>query len=171
MAIDTRSVLVSTEEVARNLGDPSLRILDVDEDTEAYGRGHLRGALGVHWRHDLQDPLRREFIGPEAFAGLMDRLGIGNDTQVILYGGNNNWFAAYAYWYLKYYGHERVQLMDGGRKKWELEAREMVTDAPSLKPATGYQVGRPVAAIRALRDQVLDEVLGNQDFRLVDVRS
>ena len=171
MAIGTQSVLVTTDEVAARLEDSSLRILDVDEDTEAYGRGHLRNALGVHWRHDLQDRLRREFIGPQAFAQLMDRLGIGNDTQVVLYGGNNNWFAAYAYWYFKFYGHDRVRLMDGGRKKWELEGRELVTEVPEPAPATGYRTGGPVSGIRALRDQMLEEVVGNDAFRLVDVRS
>ena len=97
MPTTATGVLLSTEEVAARLGGPSLRILEVDEDTEAYGRGHLPGALAVHWKRDLQDPIRRDFIGPEAFAALMDRLGIGGDTQVILYGGNSNWFAAYAY--------------------------------------------------------------------------
>ena len=102
MPTTATEVLLSTEEVAARLGDPSLRILEVDEDTEAYGRGHLPGALAVHWKRDLQDPIRRDFIGPEAFAALMDRLAIGGDTQVILYGGNSNWFAAYAYWYFRY---------------------------------------------------------------------
>ncbi len=96
MAIGSKSVIVTTDEVAAGLDDPQVRILDVDEDTEAYGRGHVRSSLGVHWRNDLQDPVRRDFIGREGFAQLMDRLGIGNDTEVILYGGNNNWFAAYA---------------------------------------------------------------------------
>jgi len=171
MAIGTQAVLVTTEEVASRLDDPDLRILDVDEDTEAYGRGHLRNAQGVHWRNDLQAPLRREFIGRDAFARLMDRLGIGSDTQVVLYGGNNNWFAAYAYWYFKYYGHQRVQLMDGGRKKWEKEGRELTTEIPEAKPGTGYQVAGQAFEIRALRDQMLEEVVGNEAFRLVDVRS
>ena len=104
-------------------GSPDRRILEVDEDTDAYGRGHLPGALAVHWRDDLQDPVRRDFIGREAFAALMDRLGVGNDTQVVLYGGNSNWFAAYAYWYFRFYGHRAVRLLDGGRKTWELEGR------------------------------------------------
>jgi thiosulfate/3-mercaptopyruvate sulfurtransferase len=171
MAIGTKSVLVTTDEVAARLDDPQVRILDVDEDTEAYGRGHVRNALGVHWRDDLQDPLRREFIGPEAFAELMGRIGVGNHTHVVLYGGNNNWFAAYAYWYFKYYGHERVQLMDGGRKKWELEGRELVAEVPRVVATSGYHVVGQAAEIRALRDQVLDEVIGNHAFRLVDVRS
>src|SRR3989442_5652080 len=129
MAASTAEVLVETEWVAANMHREDLRILDVDEDTEAYGRGHLPTAAGIHWKEDLQDPLRRDFVGPEAFAALMDRLGIRNDTLVVLYGGNNNWFAAYAYWYFKYYGHEMARLMDGGRKKWELEKRELTVEA------------------------------------------
>jgi thiosulfate/3-mercaptopyruvate sulfurtransferase len=171
MAIGTAQVLVSTEEVAARLGDPSIRILDVDEDTDAYAKGHLRNSLGVHWRNDLQDPIRREFIGPAAFARLMDGLGIGNDTTVVLYGGTNNWFAAYAYWYFKFYGHERVKLMDGGRKKWQLEGRELVSEIPRVDPTTGYEVRASVSEIRALRDQLLEEVLGNDAYALVDVRS
>jgi thiosulfate/3-mercaptopyruvate sulfurtransferase len=171
MAIETRGTLLTTEEVAARLGDASLRILEVDEDTEAYGRGHLEGALGVHWKNDLQDPVRREFIGSDAFAALMDRLAIGNKTHVVLYGGNNNWFAAYAYWYFKYYGHGPVSLMDGGRKKWELEGRTMTTDAASAEATNGYRVDGPVPEIRALRGFVEKEVLGSGEFGLVDVRS
>ena len=170
MAIRTSEVLVGTEEVAAQLGDPNRRLLEVDEDTEAYGRGHIPGALAVHWRHDLQDPVRREFIGPQAFAALMDRLGIGNDTQVVLYGGNNNWFAAYAYWYFRYYGHQAVALMDGGRRKWELEGRPLTKEAPEVAATTGYQVAGPVSEIRALRDQVARD-LGMGGHGLVDVRS
>ena len=170
MAIRTGEVLVGTEEVAAQLGDPSRRLLEVDEDTEAYGRGHIPGALAVHWRHDLQDPVRREFIGPEAFAALMDRLGIGNDTPVVLYGGNNNWFAAYAYWYFKYYGHQAVTLMDGGRKKWELEQRPVTQRVPEVPATAGYRVAGPVQEIRALRDLV-ERSLGISGRGLVDVRS
>ena len=172
MAISTnQQVLVETEWVEANLGRPGIRLLDVDEDTEAYGRGHVPGAAGVHWKLDLQDPLRRDFIGPDAFAALMDRLGIGNDTMVVLYGGNNNWFAAYAYWYFKYYGHTAVRLMDGGRKKWELEKRPMTTDPAPVKPSSGYRVGGPIHDIRALRKFVDEKVVGNSEFGLVDVRS
>jgi thiosulfate/3-mercaptopyruvate sulfurtransferase len=170
MAIRTGEVLVGTEEVAAQLGDPNRRLLEVDEDTEAYGRGHIPGALAVHWRHDLQDPVRREFIGPQAFAALMDRLGIGNHTPVVLYGGNNNWFAAYAYWYFRYYGHQAVTLMDGGRKKWELEQRPLTQRVPALTATSGYQVAGPVQEIRALRDQV-ERGLGRGGRGLVDVRS
>jgi thiosulfate/3-mercaptopyruvate sulfurtransferase len=172
----TRSeVLLSTEELAADRGAgttryPGRRILEVDEVTEAYGRGHLRGALAVHWRHDLQDPVRRDFIGPEAFAALMDRLGIGNDTEVVLYGGNSNWFAAYAYWYFKIYGHQAVRLLDGGRKTWELEGRPLTTEVPQVRPTRGYRVDGQAAEIRALRGQV-EQALGRPGTGLVDVRS
>jgi thiosulfate/3-mercaptopyruvate sulfurtransferase len=170
MKVRAREALTETEEVASRLGDMSLRILEVDEDTEAYGRGHIPTALKVHWKQDLQDPVRREFIGAEAFAALMDRLGVGNDTEVVLYGGNNNWFAAYAYWYFKYYGHESVRLMDGGRKKWELEQRQLAAEIPRLVPTSGYRVKSPAQEIRALRDMVAG-ILGSRECALVDVRS
>jgi thiosulfate/3-mercaptopyruvate sulfurtransferase len=170
MTTTTTGALVGTEEVAARLQHNGRRILEVDEDTEAYGRGHVPGALAVHWQRDLQDPIRRQFIGPEAFAALMDRLGVGNHTQVVLYGGNNNWFAAYAYWYFRYYGHQSVALMDGGRKKWELEGRPLTTEAPAATPTSGYLVKGPVEEIRALRDQV-EQALGRSGVGLVDVRS
>jgi thiosulfate/3-mercaptopyruvate sulfurtransferase len=134
-------------------------------------RGHLPGALAVHWRDDLQDPVRRDFIGPEAFAALMDRLGVGNDTQVVLYGGNSNWFAAYAYWYFRFYGHRAVRLLDGGRKTWELEGRPLTTDVPEPAPGHGYRVGGPAEEIRALRAQVLEAAGSGDGAALVDVRS
>jgi thiosulfate/3-mercaptopyruvate sulfurtransferase len=167
--------LLSAEELAADLGagttrSPGRRILEVDEDTEAYGRGHLRGALAVHWRHDLQDPVRRDFIGPEAFAALMDRLGIDNDTEVVLYGGNSNWFAAYACWYFKFYGHQAVRLLDGGRKTWELEGRPLTTEVPPVTPTRGYRVDGQAEETRALRGQV-EQALGRPGAGLVDVRS
>jgi len=171
MTIATKNVLASTDEVAARLGDSALRVLDVDENTEAFGGGHIAGALGIHWKKDLQAPIRRDFIGPDAFADLMNRLDIRNDTEVILYGGNNNWFAAYAYWYFRYYGHALVRLMDGGRKKWELEGRPLTTGAEAPKPTTGYRVAAQDAAIRAMRGYVEAEVLGKAGFGLVDVRS
>ena len=172
MAISTnRQMLVETEWVEANLDRPDIRVLDVDEDTEAYGRAHLPAALGIHWRNDLQDPLRRDFVGPAAFAALMDRLGIGNDTLVVLYGGNNNWFAAYAYWYFKFYGHGPVKLMDGGRKKWELEKRRLTSGAAETTATAGYRVGSVANEIRALRRRVEEEVVGHPEVGLVDVRS
>ena len=171
MAITMRRVLASTEEVAERSGEATLRILEVDEDTEAFARGHIEGASGIHWKDDLQDTLRRDFIGPDGFAALMDRLGIGNDTEVILYGGTNNWFAAYAYWYFRYYGHKAVRLMDGGRKKWELEGRAMTTDVTDPTPTRGYRVATQNDAIRAMRAYVEGTVVGKPGFGLVDVRS
>jgi thiosulfate/3-mercaptopyruvate sulfurtransferase len=171
MAISVKPVLADTEEIALRLGDPELRILDVDEDTTAFGTGHIPGAQGIHWKDDLQDPIRREFIGREDFERLMDRLGIRNDSEVVLYGGTNNWFAAYAFWYFRYYGHESVRLMDGGRKKWLLEGRPMTTDVVNPTPATGYRVAGLRDEIRALRGYVADEVIGDPGFGLVDVRS
>ena len=134
-----------------------------------FARGHIEGAFGIHWEDDLQDPLRRDFIGPDGFAALMDRLGIGNDTEVILYGGTNNWFAAYAYWYFRYYGHEAVRLMDGGRKK--LEGRPMTSDVSVSTPTRGYRVAAQDNAICAMRTYVEGTVVGKPGFGLVDVRS
>jgi thiosulfate/3-mercaptopyruvate sulfurtransferase len=171
MAISVRPVLAETEEIAARLGSPELRILDVDEDTTAYGTGHIPGALGIHWMDDLQDPVRREFIGREDFERLMDRLGIRNDTEVVLYGGTNNWFAAYAFWYIRYYGHAAVRLMDGGRKKWLLEERPLTPDVVEPSPTSGYRVAAINGDIRALRDMVANQVIGAPQFGLVDVRS
>ncbi|HZD02919.1 MAG TPA: sulfurtransferase [Actinomycetes bacterium] len=164
-------VLVTTDWLAQRLDDPAIRIVEVDEDTDAYGRGHIPGAVAVNWNTDLQDPLRRDFIDPEQFAKLQDSLAITPDTLVVLYGGNNNWFAAYAYWYFKVYGHEPVKLLDGGRKAWELEGRELTTDTPAVNATEGYPVRKPDFSIRAFRDQVLNEYLGSSDRALVDVRS
>jgi thiosulfate/3-mercaptopyruvate sulfurtransferase len=171
MQTTARRALIDTDAVASRLGDASLRLLEVDEDTSAYAKGHIPGAIGVHWKHDLQDAIRRDFIGADAFGALMNRLSIRNDTEVILYGGNNNWFAAYGYWYFKYYGHGSVRLMDGGRKKWELETRPLTTEAATITPTGGYRTAEPRQEIRALRGYVEHEVLGQPGFGLVDVRS
>ena len=167
---DKHSALISTAELAARLEEPNLRVLDVDEDTEAYGRGHIPGALGIHWKDDLQDPLRRDFIGPDAFQDLMDRLGVDADTDVVLYGGNSNWFAAYAYWYFTYYGHRSVKLLNGGRKSWELEKRSLTALPTLVASGSGYRVKGSRMEIRALRDQV-ERALGTPGFGLVDVRS
>src|SRR5215216_7696157 len=151
-------LLVSTDWLAANLDDPDLRLVEVDEDTDAYARGHIRGAVAVNWNTDLQDPLRRDFIAPEQFAKLQDSLGIAPETTVVLYGGNNNWFAAYAYWYYKVYGHGPVKLLDGGRKAWELEGRELTTEPADVLSTSGYPVNQPDTSIRAFRDQVLEAV-------------
>jgi thiosulfate/3-mercaptopyruvate sulfurtransferase len=163
--------LVTTEWLATHLDDPGIRIVEVDEDTQAYHRGHVPNAVAVNWTTDLQDPIRREFVSPEAFARLQDRLGITNATTVVLYGGNNNWFAAYAYWYYKVYGHDNVRLVDGGRKAWELEGRKLVTESPAVTATTGYRSASPDLDIRAFRDQVLTRYVGVAGTALVDVRS
>jgi thiosulfate/3-mercaptopyruvate sulfurtransferase len=162
-----KDVLVSTDWVAEHLNDPSVVVVEVDEDTEAYGRGHVPGAIAWNWRSDLQDPVRRDFISREDLAKLLGRDGITNDTQIVLYGGNNNWFAAYAYWYLQYYGHSNAKLMNGGRKKWELEGREL-SDEVAKREATTYTAAEPNAEIRAFRDYIRDNL---EKVNLVDVRS
>jgi thiosulfate/3-mercaptopyruvate sulfurtransferase len=164
-------VLVTTGWLAEHQGDPNIRIVEVDEDTDAYARGHVPGAVAVNWNTDLQDPLRRDFIPPEAFAKLQDSLGITPDTLVVLYGGNNNWFAAYAYWYYKVYGHGPVKLVDGGRKAWELEGRELTTEPPAISATSGYPVRQPDFTIRAFRDEVLARYVNGAGTALVDVRS
>jgi thiosulfate/3-mercaptopyruvate sulfurtransferase len=168
---DTQA-LVSTDWVAEHLDDPAVVVADVDEDTELYEKSHIPGAVGFHWRDDFQDPVRRTFLGKEGFEALMDAKGIGNDTHVVLYGGNNNWFAAYAYWYFKVYGHDKVSLMDGGRKLWELQSREMTADAPEVTGGSGYTASEPNTEIRAKRDQVLADYVGAPEgVALIDVRS
>src|SRR5215472_564681 len=160
-------VLVDAEWLEAHRGDPSVVIVEVDEDTSAYDKGHIRGAVKIDWKSDLQDPVRRDFVDKAGFEALMSARGIGNDDTVVLYGGNNNWFAAYAYWYFRLYGHQNVKLLDGGRKKWELESRELVTDVPK-RPATNYRAGEQDATIRAFRDEVV-AAIGTKN--LVDVRS
>jgi thiosulfate/3-mercaptopyruvate sulfurtransferase len=160
-------VLISTDEVAARLGDPSLHIVEVDEDTAAYERGHIRGAVALNWRDDLQDGNSRDLVTGPAFEQLMAERGIDESATVVLYGGNNNWFAAYAYWYFKYYGHANVKLMNGGRKKWELEGRELTTDTPQVRSAT-YRAAAPDMSIRALRNEI---IAGTGKVPMVDVRS
>jgi thiosulfate/3-mercaptopyruvate sulfurtransferase len=160
-------VLVDAGWVEEHLNDPGLVLVEVDEDTSAYDKGHIRGAVKIDWKNELQDPVRRDFVDKTGFEQLLSGKGIANDDLVILYGGNNNWFAAYAYWYFKLYGHDNVKLLDGGRKKWELESRELVTDVPT-RPATTYQANEQDTAIRAFRDEVV-AAIGTKG--LIDVRS
>ena len=134
------TVLVSADWVEQHLDDPQVVLVEVDEDTTAYDKNHIKNAVRLDWKSDLQDPVRRDFVNKEQFEALLAAKGIGNDDTVVLYGGNNNWFAAYAYWYFKLYGHDDVRLLDGGRKIWELESRELVGDPrrvnpPSTRPA------------------------------------
>jgi thiosulfate/3-mercaptopyruvate sulfurtransferase len=160
-------VLVDADWVEAHNGEPGLVLVEVDEDTSAYDKGHIRNAVKIDWRTDLQDPVRRDFVDKAGFERLLSERGISNDDTVVLYGGNNNWFAAYAYWYFRLYGHRNVKLLDGGRKKWELESRELVTDVPQ-RPATQYTATEQDASLRAFRDEVV-AAIGSKN--LVDVRS
>jgi thiosulfate/3-mercaptopyruvate sulfurtransferase len=160
-------VLVDADWVEAHLGDPGVVLVEVDEDTTAYDKGHILGAVKLDWRKDLQDPVRRDFVDRHGFEQLLSEHGIGNDDLVVLYGGNNNWFAAYAYWYFRLYGHQHVRLLDGGRKKWELDSREMVTAVPA-RPRTSYQASEQDPSLRAMRDEVI-AAIGKRN--LVDVRS
>src|SRR6266550_3122985 len=160
-------VLVDANWVEAHLGDPGVVLVEVDEDTTAYDKGHIANAVKVDWKKDLQDPVRRDSVDKHGFEELLSARGISNDDLVILYGGNNNWFAAYAYWYFRLYGHDNVKLLDGGRKKWELDGRPLSSDAVS-RPATSYTAKAPDNAIRAFRDEVIAAINAKN---LVDVRS
>jgi thiosulfate/3-mercaptopyruvate sulfurtransferase len=165
MSRDT--ALVSADWAEKNLGSAGFVFVEVDEDTTAYDGGHIPGAVKLDWKKDLQDPIRRDFVNKQQFEALLSERGVGNEDTVILYGGNNNWFAAYAYWYFKLYGHENVRLLDGGRKKWELDNRPLVTDIVS-RPGTSYRAKDQDLSIRAFRDEVVGAI-GTKN--LVDVRS
>ena len=160
-------VLVSADWAEENLNTPGVVFVEVDEDTAAYDGGHIEGAVKLDWKTELQDQVRRDFVSKEQFEALLSAKGIGNDDTVVLYGGNNNWFAAYAYWYFKLYGHDAVKLLDGGRKKWELDGRELSKEIP-VRDKTSYQAKDQDLAIRAFRDEVV-EAIGKKN--LVDVRS
>ncbi|MDQ2874067.1 MAG: sulfurtransferase [Actinomycetota bacterium] len=160
-------VLVDADWVEAHNGEDGLVLVEVDEDTAAYGKGHISNAVKLDWKQDLQDPVRRDFVGSDGFAALLSARGISNDDTVVLYGGNNNWFAAYAYWYFRVYGHQNVKLLDGGRKKWELDSRELVTEVPQ-RAATSYTAADPDSSIRAFRDEVV-AAIGRDN--LIDVRS
>jgi thiosulfate/3-mercaptopyruvate sulfurtransferase len=160
-------VLVDADWVEAHLGDPGVVIVEVDEDTSAYDKGHIANAVKIDWKKDLQDPVRRDFVDRHGFEELLSARGISNDDLVILYGGNNNWFAAYAYWYFRLYGHANVKLLDGGRKKWELDSRDLVTEVPE-RAKTSYQAKDQDTSLRAFRDEVI-AAIGQRN--LVDVRS
>ena len=160
-------VLVDADYVEAHIGAPGTVIVEVDEDTSAYDKGHIPSAIKIDWKKDLQDPVRRDFVDKVGFEALLSERGISNDDTVILYGGNNNWFAAYAYWYFKLYGHQNVLLLDGGRKKWELDSLELVTEVPE-RAKTDYTAQEQDSSIRAFRDEVIDSI-GKRN--LVDVRS
>ncbi|QGG40362.1 sulfurtransferase [Aeromicrobium yanjiei] len=161
------SALVTADWVEEHLNDPKVVLVEVDEDAEAYDKGHIPGAVKLDWKKDLQDGVRHDFVTKEKLEELLSAKGIANDDTLVFYGGNNNWFAAYAYWYLKYYGHENLRLLDGGRKKWELDSRELTTDVAE-RPATTYTAKEADTSIRAYRDEVI-EAIGTKN--LIDVRS
>ncbi len=162
-------VLVSTDWLETHLDDPNVRVIEVDEDTTAYEKGHVRGAVAWNWSTDLHTSVGRDYLDQDGFSDLLSIAGVGPDTTVVLYGANNNWFAAYAYWLLKLRGFDAVKLLNGGRKKWELESRELTDEVPSFAE-TGYRIeGVERPGIRALRDEVLAEVGTGTGF--VDVRS
>ncbi len=161
------NALVTAQWVEERLDDPHVVLVEVDEDTTSYDKGHIRGAVKLDWTTELQDQVRRDFVGREQFEALLSEKGISSDDTVVLYGGNNNWFAAYAYWYFKLYGHEKVLLLDGGRKKWELDSRELTEEVPS-RERTSYTAKDQDTSIRAFRDEVI-AAIGVQN--LIDVRS
>ena len=159
--------LVTAQWVEDNLDTDGIVLIEVDEDTTAYDKGHIRGAIKLDWTTDLQDQVRRDFVNKAQFEALLSERGVSNDDTVVLYGGNNNWFAAYAYWYFKLYGHSDVKLLDGGRKKWELDSRELTDELPT-RAKTSYVAQEQDTSIRAFRDEVV-AAIGTQN--LVDVRS
>ncbi len=163
--------LVDTDWLEQNLSDPGIRVVEVDEDTNAYEKGHIRGAVAWNWNTDLHAETGRDYVDQEGLSRLLQQAGVGDDTTVILYGGNNNWFAAYAYWILRYLGFSNVRLLNGGRKKWELESRELTGEVPSYD-ATSISVSESVdAGIRAMRDDVLSRVRDAGTSHFIDVRS
>ena len=165
-----QEVLVSTEWAAQHLNSPNIRLVEVDVDTSAYDQGHIPGAVGWNWQTQLQDSIRRDLIDKAALEKLLGESGVSNDTTIVLYGDNNNWFAAYAFWQLKYNGHKDVRLINGGRKKWLEEKRPLTNEKVKVKPET-YRVSGTDHAIRALRDEVFSVVQGKKRGHLVDVRS
>jgi len=167
ISMSREDVLVSADWAEQNLSTPGVVFIEVDEDTSAYDGGHIAGAVKLDWKADLQDQVRRDFISKEQFEKLLGERGISNDDTVVLYGGNNNWFAAYAYWYFKLYGHQNVKLLDGGRKKWELDGRELSKETVERAPTT-YTAADQDTSIRAFRDETIDAI-GVKN--LVDVRS
>ncbi len=163
-------VLISTEDAAKLQNDPKVRLVEVDVDTTAYAQGHIPGAVGWNWQTQLQDNIRRDLIDKAALEKLLGQSGISNDTTILLYGDNNNWFAAYALWQLKYYGHQDVRLINGGRKKWVEEKRPLTTEATRV-PAATYRAGAPDESIRARKEDVFAILEKRKRGDLVDVRS
>jgi len=169
MADYAKDVLVTTEWLEEHLNDESVVVAEVDEKPEVYDEGHVPGAIKLHWRDDLQDPVERDLVDRQTFERLMAERGVAQDSTVVLYGDKNNWFAAYAYWYLKLYGHDDVRILDGGRQKWIDEGRELSTEAPA-REQTSYAAKERDETLRARRDAV-KEGIGQEGKALVDVRS
>lgn len=167
--ITDKNVLVTTDWAADHLEDEGVRFVEVDVNTKSYESGHIPGAVGWNWKTELQDQLRRTIASKEDFEKLLQKSGIDEDTTIILYGDNNNWFAAWAYWLLKYYGFDDVRILDGGRKKWEAEDRDLTTDVPEYDE-TDYSVSNVNTEYRAFRNDIKKR-LNSEDFGLVDVRS
>ncbi|MDP9495549.1 MAG: sulfurtransferase [Actinomycetota bacterium] len=168
MAYANPNALVSTDWLVENLGSPDIRIIEVDEDVTLYEKNHIPGAIAWSWSQDLHHPLRRDYLDQDGFSNLLSAAGVGPETTVVLYGGNNNWFAAYAYWLLKYRGFDNVKLLDGGRKKWELESLPLNLAATAF-PKTSFRItGAEKPEIRAFRDQVIETI---DSAKFVDVRS
>ena len=163
-----KDVLVETDWVAEHLDDDSIRIVEVDENPALYAEAHIPGAIGFDWKKDLQDQVKRDFLGPKEFGELLGSRGITNDHTIVLYGDRNNWFAAYTYWYFLYYGHDRVKLVNGPREKWIAEGRETSTEVPNYPPAT-FEAKSGDDSIRAFRDEVRSAI--DSSISLVDVRS
>jgi thiosulfate/3-mercaptopyruvate sulfurtransferase len=168
MADYANDVLVDTQWVQDHLNDDGIRIVEVDENPALYAEAHIPGAIGFDWKKDLQDQVKRDFLGPKEFGELFSSRGVGNEHTIVLYGDRNNWFAAYTYWYLKYYGHDAVLLMNGPREKWISEGRPTSTEVPSYESAS-FDAREPDASIRAKRDEVLAAL--DASTKLVDVRS
>ena len=164
-----KPVLVTTDWLAEHLNDDSVVVAEVDENPDLYDEGHIAGAVKLHWRDDLQDPVERDLVDKPTFERLLSERGIANDTTLVLYGDKNNWFAAYAYWYLKIYGHGDVRILDGGRQKWADEAREFTTETPQPQQAD-YKANERDESIRTYRDSVRAQI-GERSKALVDVRS
>ena len=163
-----KDVLVDGDWLSEHLNDESIRIVEVDENPALYAEAHIRGAIGFDWKEDLQDPVRRDFLGPEAFGELFGSHGVSNDHTIVLYGDRNNWFAAYTYWYLKYYGHDKVLLLNGPREKWIADGRPTTAELPS-HPASSFTAQPGDKEIRAYRDEVMAAI--DAPTKLVDVRS
>jgi len=163
-------VLVTTQWVADHAGDPNVRVVEIDVDTKAYDEGHVPGAIAWAWNSQLCDTLRRDILSKEQFEKLNNESGVNNNTTLVLYGDNNNWFAAWAFWQAEIYGHKDVRLMDGGRKKWLLEGRELSTDKPAVKPGSGYRASDADLSVRAFLPQV-QEAERSRGAVMIDVRS